>query len=321
MKASKPKVAPQEINEYIRENFYRKEGKLSWSQLAEDCGLTTNAVRHRERAMGLKHPKPVKGYRVIDGLAPRPPRIAFFDIETAPILGRVWGLWEENVIKVEESWYMLSFSVKFLGDTKVKTYALPDFKGYKPGSTNDYELVKKLWEVFDEADILVAHNGDRFDIPKANVRFAVHGMLPPSPYKSLDTKKMAKAKFKFDSNKLADLATSFKLENKMQTGGYALWDGCMKGDKRSWATMKKYNAQDVVVLEQLYLKLRPWVTTHPNLSVYEEKVASCSRCQSENIALEGFQVRGNSKREQYHCGDCGAWTTAPMSMDQKIRIS
>src|ERR1044072_4109574 len=110
--------------------------------------------------------------------ATRPPVITLLDIETAPLLGYSWGIWETNVMEVKEAWYMLSFSVKRLGSKKASTYCLPDF--YKKDKQDDKSLITELWNIMDKSDVIIAHNGDRFDIRKANARFIFHGMEPPS---------------------------------------------------------------------------------------------------------------------------------------------
>ena len=129
-------------------------------------------------------------------------KILLFDIETAPNLGYVWGKWEQDVIEFDRQWYMLCFCAKWLGDKKVMTHALPDFSLYKKDPENDKELVKKLWELFNEADIIIAHNGDEFDIKKSNARFIYHGFTPNPHYKTIDTKKIAKKYFSFNENNL-----------------------------------------------------------------------------------------------------------------------
>src|SRR3990167_2337131 len=119
-------------------------------------------------------------------------KILLYDIENSPSLGWVWQKWETNVIDFDKEWYMLSFAFKWLGDKSVKSYALPDFKGYNKDKTNDRQLVEKLHELISEADMIVHHNGDRHDIRKSNARFLYHGLTPPPPYKTIDTKKVAK---------------------------------------------------------------------------------------------------------------------------------
>lgn len=234
------------------------------------------------------------------------PRIVLFDIETAPNLGYTWGKWEQNVIEFTRSWYLLSFAVKTLGDKRVKTYALPDYPGFKRDKENDKALTKELWKMMNEADIVVAHNGDNFDIKKANARFICHGLEPPAPYKTIDTLKVARRHFKFDSNKLDELGAYLKLGRKLPHTGFHLWKGCMTGDDKSWRLMRRYNARDVELLEKVYLKLRPWMTNHPNLNLYTDG-SGCPSCKSNNIQRRGVSVKQNGKRFRFQCQSCASW--------------
>lgn len=115
------------------------------------------------------------------------PKVLLFDIETMANLVYVWGKYEQNVIAYERHWYMLTFAYKWLGDKKTYVKSLPDYSMYKKDKYNDIELIKDLWKLFDEADIIIAHNGNSFDIKKANARFIKHKLKPPSPYRSVDT--------------------------------------------------------------------------------------------------------------------------------------
>ncbi len=176
------------------------------------------------------------------------PKILLFDVETAPNLSYTWGKWEQDVIAFKNEWYLMSFAWKYLGDKKTQVLSLADFPGYKKNPTDDRLLVRALWSHFDNADVIIAHNGDAFDIKKANARFVYHKLVPPSPYKQIDTKKVAKKYFNFNSNSLNDLGQYFKIGKKLSTGGFDLWLGCMAGDKASWKTMCEYNKQDVELL-------------------------------------------------------------------------
>ena len=79
-------------------------------------------------------------------------------------------------------WFMLCFSYKWLGHHKIHTHSLRDYPRYKKDLEDGYScLIKDLHKLFDEADILIAHNGDRFDIRKSNARFIKNG-LPRPPH-------------------------------------------------------------------------------------------------------------------------------------------
>ena len=234
------------------------------------------------------------------------PRIALFDIETAPTRGWVWTNYEANLISTDKDWYMLSFSYKWHGEKKITTYALPDFAGYRSNKECDKALIKKLWAVFDEADILVGHNSKSFDTKKANARFLVNGLRPPSPYKQVDTLQIARSRFKFGSNKLNDLGVALGVGKKLPHTGAHLWFSCMAGDPKSWKLMKRYNARDVELLAAVFEKLRPWCPNYPNMNLYNGG-AGCPTCRSNNVQRRGVMVKLNSKRHRFHCQDCGAW--------------
>lgn len=248
-------------------------------------------------------------------------KILLFDIETAPNLAYVWEKYEQDVIAFEKERYMLSFAYMWLGNEKLHVKALPDYKLYKKDKTDDFALIADLWKLFDEADIVIAHNGNRFDIKMANACFIRHGLKPPSPFKTVDTLAVARNKFKFNSNKLDDLGELLGLGRKVEHGGFKLWLGCLMGDKKAWKLMKDYNGQDVILLLKVYLKLRPWMTNHPNLNLLRG-VNCCPSCQSNKIHSRGFGYTKTTKYNRYQCQSCGGWfrgNPEPKERDEQIR--
>src|ERR1700676_4819995 len=177
-----------------------------------------------------------------------PAKILYLDIETAPSLGWVWAKWQTNVIDFKSDWYILSVAWKWAHENEVHVLGLDDFPGYKRRHEDDKALLKKIWKLLDEADIVIAHNGDGFDLPKINTRFLTHKLNSPTPYKTVDTLKIARKVFMFDSNKLDDLGRYLGVGRKLPHTGFNLWKGCMSGDLESWETMKQYNAHDVELL-------------------------------------------------------------------------
>ncbi len=241
-------------------------------------------------------------------------KVLLIDIETSPNLGWTWGKYEQNVIQFEKESYMLCFTAKWLDSDKTITFGLDDFKDYDPLKPNDKELCKKLWQLMDEADIIVAHNGDSFDIKYTNGRFLVNGLGPTSPFRSIDTKKVSKKYFRLNSNKLDDIGDILNLGRKMSTGGFDLWLGCMKGDKKSWDKMKKYNKQDVVLLEKVYMTMRPWMNPHPNVGINISKEA-CDACGNDKLQKRGFSYTRQTKYQRLHCTKCGSWKQGPIHKD------
>lgn len=236
-----------------------------------------------------------------------PYKILFFDLETAPNLGYVWGKWEQNVIEFVNEWYILCFSYKWAHEDEVHSVALPDYKLYKQDPENDREVIKELWKLFNEADLIVAQNGDDFDIKKSNTRFIYHGLTPPAPYKTVDTKKLARKYFGFNSNSLNDLAKFFNLGAKLPVG-FDVWKGCLAGDKESWSTMIEYNQHDVELLEEIYYKFRAWHPSHPNITVKQPHDTRCPGCGSDKVQMRGWHYTLSLRQRRFVCKDCGKWS-------------
>lgn len=233
-------------------------------------------------------------------------KILYIDFESSPNIGYTWGKWETNVLSFIQESYMLCYAYAW-NDGPVRVVSLKDFINYEPHSPDDSRLVQSVWELFNEADIIVAHNAKQFDIKYANARFLAHNLVPPSTYQVVDTLLIARAKFKLNSNKLDDLGKTLKLGRKIETGGFDLWLGCMKGDMSAWKKMCKYNKQDVVLLREVYYRLRSWMSSHPNLNIINEiDRPCCGVCQSSHVQSKGIEFKGNGKSRRWKCQDCGA---------------
>jgi uncharacterized protein YprB with RNaseH-like and TPR domain len=231
-------------------------------------------------------------------------KIAFLDIETAPSTGYTWGKWEQNVIDFIQDGYVLSYSFKWAHKPGVKTKGLPDYENWAKSKTDDRAILSDIWKDMDAADIIIGHNGDKFDIPTIKTRFATFGMRPPSPFQTIDTLRIARNNFKFKSNKLDDLGRDLGIGRKMAHTGFHLWLGCMQGDLKSWQVMKRYNKRDVLLLEELYYKFLPWARVHPNVN---HNADNCIRCGSDRVRNEGFRFTNLRKKNQRHCLNCGGW--------------
>ena len=232
--------------------------------------------------------------------------ILIFDIETAPLKAYVWSRWKQNIYldQTISEWFMICWSAKWLGSKEIFSECLTpnEIKNEK-----DDRIVKQLWALIDQADIVIAHNGKRFDVPKINSRFIMAGLPPTSSYIQIDTKEVAAKQFGFSSNKLDALAGYFNIEHKDDTD-FELWINCMNGDQESLDYMESYNRKDVKILEQVYLKLRPWIKNQPNIGLYQENDEMvCATCGSKHIEEDGsFYYTSANKYKIMRCNDCGA---------------
>lgn len=228
-------------------------------------------------------------------------KILLVDLETSPLICYTWGTFEQNALKVIKEWKILCFAWKWLGDKKTNIVSLNEY------GEDEAKLVGVLWELFNQAEVIIAHNGDHFDIKKSNAKFIEHGLTPPSTYKTIDTLKIARQKFKFTSNRLDSLGEHLGLGRKIQTGGFELWDKCMQGDQKAWRKMESYCKQDVRLLEKVYLKLRPWCTNHPNMNIYNGTTHACPNCGSSKVQKRGYAYTRVNKYQRWQCLNCGSW--------------
>lgn len=234
-------------------------------------------------------------------------KILIVDVETAPALVWVWKFWKENVApkQVVENPYMLSWAAKWFGDDKVYY----EDKEHQ----NEKEMLLPLAALLDEADIVVAHNAIKFDIPTMNARFLVNGIRPPSPYKVVDTLAVAKKEFRFPSNSLEYLSEALDLPIKKgghkKFPGFTLWLGVLRNDPEAWAEMKTYNVDDILTLEALYIRLRPYMRFHPNVGVFDDNIDKpvCPKCGSDHIHYRGYAHTNVGKYHRFQCNSCGGW--------------
>jgi hypothetical protein len=230
------------------------------------------------------------------------PRIILYDIETTPNVGFTWGKYEQNVIEFLKEWQLLSFAFKTLNHKKVTCFSRRTFT-----DSTERTLVKKLWEVLNSADVIITHNGLAFDNKKANAKFVEYGLKPIRPAQQIDTKRLAKSSFQFNSNSLDDLGRVLRIGRKLKRMDFSVWLGCMSGDPASYDLMEKYNKQDVILLEKIYLKLRPWANKHPNIAQLSEKLTHCPKCASPALVVQGLKYSARTVWKQYVCKSCGGY--------------
>lgn len=221
------------------------------------------------------------------------------------MLAWTYDLWNTNVIRVERHSHIMCFAAQWYGEKQVRVVAQPDFpKAYKADPYDDLEVVRELWNLLDEADIVVAHNAKGFDNKVSAARFLAHGMKPPSPYKTVDTLTVARSKFKFPSNALAKLAEQLEFGSKTKEHHGVLWHSCVNGCEKSWAKMKRYCKQDVVLLRQLYELELPYISNHPSVVMEGE---ACPKCGSTRLQSRGLCTVATGTYRRFQCQECGGW--------------
>ena len=239
-------------------------------------------------------------------------KIALWDIETAKIKFSHYGYSRKLLSPflssdaIERPLWLPCASWKFLNQPRIySACVLDDMKRFKKNYADDYVVIKALWDLMHEVDVIVAHNGDAFDWKTFTARCVVHDFKPPPRPLMIDTLKVARKNFKFDANDLRFLARFLNVGTK---GESPEWDLIAIGDEDEIRKCLKYNRQDVKTLEPIYLKLRPWIKNHPNVNAHNNlPIDVCPTCASPELQLRGYHVTKTGKYRRMQCQVCGAW--------------
>lgn len=233
------------------------------------------------------------------------PAIWVYDIETTPNLVHAWGLWDQNISinQIVTPQDILCFAAHKVGTKKIEVHAA--WNGYD-------EMIARMHEIFDDADLLVGYNNAGFDDKLCAASFVKAGMDPPSPHRALDLLRVVKKNFRFPSHKLDYVCKALGLETKLETGGMDLWTKSMDGDVAAQKKMLKYNKQDVKVTTLLLERLIPYCSINVPLYSDEDDAAAmvCTKCGSDHVTSRGFAYTTGSRYRRYQCQSCMGWLRA-----------
>ncbi len=302
----------------LAKKIYAKHPKIF-----KNVETVRNLIRTRRKANGnhgksfgdqFKRPKKdIKEWMKQVQIEPKltnltPAKILVLDIETAPLKAYAWGKWQQNIGQDQliSDWFCLAISAKWLFEEEVMGFKLNKGELLRE---DDRRIVTKMHSLLNQADIVIAHNGRKFDIKKLNARFIYHDLTPPSPYQVIDTLLHARKQFAFTSNRLDDLGALLGVGRKIDTGGFKLWARVMSGDMSAMDEMSKYCGGDVSLLEEVYFQLRPWIKPHPNLGLFiGDNLERCPSCGSNDLKPEGYYYTYINQYNAFQCSNCGAWS-------------
>lgn len=234
------------------------------------------------------------------------PKVLIWDIEITHNIVAKFGLYDEYVpyTNVLQESYIVCAAWKWLGEKKVHSVSvLDDPKLYAKDPHNDLHVVKTLHEVLSQADVIVAHNGDKFDLKFTEGRIIVHGLTPLPPMQKIDTLKVAKKRFKFNANNLDYLGKILGVGRKIKTNP-GLWLQVLNGEQAAIQKMESYNRGDVVLLERVFQRLQPYIPNHP---LTGNGVSECPRCASKKVQSRGFAKTVSRIYRRFQCQACGGW--------------
>lgn len=235
------------------------------------------------------------------------PKLLFYDIETSLQPVAVFSLLHNDYIdpkSILAERYIICASWAW-GDGKVEAVSvLDDPKRYKKDPHDDYHVVKKLHEVMAQADVVIGHNSDHFDNRYVNTRILAHKLPALAPYASIDTYKVAKSRFLFNSNKLDYLGKMLGVGRKIDTTS-GLWMRVLNGEAKAVRDMIRYNKQDVLLLRDVFKKLQAYIPNYINRELFGGE--GCPRCGSTKIQSRGVHRAISRVYQRFQCQECSGW--------------
>ena len=247
------------------------------------------------------------------------PKIISFDLEVSPAVGWFYPpTYETGILKVEERQKLMSFAWQVVGEKKIHSLNLSQMNTYHNNPRDDKALTVELHQVMSEADILLGQNSDNFDIKMANYFFIKNGLEPVPPSKSIDTKKIAKRYFRFASNKLDNLGEELGVGGKTKITQGDIWYDCyVLGDPKAWKLMNEYCENDVRITTEIYLKMRGFMRSHPNLARLSGDFDACPVCGGFNYRVRAYRHTSVGRYHQYSCNDCDTYFRDRQAISEK----
>lgn len=228
------------------------------------------------------------------------PRVLIWDIEASDLKGN-FG-------------FVFCIGYKWLGEKKTHLISIRDYPAFNRDITDDRAVLKAFAKVMEEADLMVTHYGQRFDYPFLNTRCMIHGMKPMPSVPHVDTWRIAKYKLALHSNRLDTLSRVIPVSGVRELKTPLEAPQWMKGRAGHVPSIRYIEAHcraDVRVLEDVYVKIRPFSSNLPNLAKHQDGVFGCPACGSEKVHARGYHLTAHGKRRRYQCQGCGQWFSAP----------
>jgi transposase-like protein len=229
------------------------------------------------------------------------PRLLVIDIETAPNIAYVWGLFQQNVgiNQIVEPGRVICFAAKWHGSDEMMFYSERQKGGRE-------RMIRAAHRLMCEADGIVGWNSQRFDTRWLNAEFHDMGLRRPTGYRHVDLMRSQKRYQQRPSNKLDFAARHLGLGGKVSTGGFDLWRDCMAGDREAWRLMEEYNCADVELTDAIFADMLKggWVANLPNRSVTSGEV--CPTCGGDHLQADGHYQTQTRRYQRWVCQDCGS---------------
>ena len=296
----------------VRDNILELKSKgLSGRQIAKALGLSKSGVNYCLASLEVDGYSARKSVSKPDAPAKQGPKILLLDYETAGEIILTFGRFKQtfgNSSVIRRGGNILCASYKWVDEEEIYSIAATPEECI---AGDDSRIVAHLWDLYEKADAVLAHNAQGFDHKVLRARVAINGFPDLPTVKVLDTLVQAKKAFKLPSNSLETIALYFGLETKLAHIGKDLWVRVQSGDADAMQKeMIPYCIQDVKVLSQVFDKIRSFGNMGSNFNAglyYNDDKVHCRTCGSTDVSPTGRNIyTAVNAWDEYRCNSCGA---------------
>ena len=282
---------------------------ISSRQIASELGIgksTVNDIWNR----WIENPHPFYNPEDVVLTKTEGPKILIFDTETAAATALTFGRFKVNLSQdniLDNGGWILCACWRWLGEsTTYSIHLTPE----EVQNKDDSKIVAKLFELYEQADAVLAHNSLGFDHKVVQARAIFNGFPPLPQVKVLDTLQLARKYLKLPSNRLDAIGEFFGLGRKVSTGGISLWRKVQEGDEQAMKDMVTYCVQDVDLLYDIYLRTRQLGRAGSDFNAalyYDDDLVRCRVCGSSEVESTGRTVETSlNSFDELRCNECGA---------------
>jgi DNA polymerase elongation subunit (family B) len=239
------------------------------------------------------------------------PKILFLDIETIPDFLEVIKIWcgisaYPGLSLKASITSILCIGYKWLDDPKTHCINAWDFPEWKKDINKDKRVVEEFLKIYEQADAIVTHNGKSFDLKHIKTRAMKHGFPSLAEKQHIDTKNEVKKHLYMFNNRLGTIGDFLVGDKKLENGGWQLWVDVYNRIPKAQKLMTEYCKQDVILLEKVFLKIRPYISSIPNYGLFQVGAYKmCPSCGSTRVKKDGVRVQKSGIQQRYRCNECG----------------
>lgn len=155
--------------------------------------------------------------------------------------------------------HILCAAVKVSGIKQPYIARIDEFADFKDRMWYDKTICQDIAEALAGLDMVVTQYGSRYDIPFVNSRLLYHKLPPLAPLMHCDIWRIARTHLALSSNRLETMSLFLHTKANKDHLDWETWERAAYGDKVSLDAIVDHCRRDVLVLEEIFEALKPFI--------------------------------------------------------------